>query len=142
MKRFTLPIFLALILIACAPSSANDKDPSANLTRSDAQGSVTIDITPLNLSSPDDQLEFNVVMNTHSADLSMDLATRAILSTNTGVTIQAATWEAPRGGHHLEGKLSFPTRKDGKSILEGVAKLTLTLTNVDSATRVYEWELK
>jgi len=157
MKRFALPalLTLSLVLAACsataaplpsdpqpAPVSTVSASPSANLTRSDGQGSVTMDVTPLNLSNPSDKLEFNVVLNTHSGDLSMDLATLATLTTDTGVSVQAASWDAPRGGHHVEGKLIFPALKDGKSILNGAGKLTLTIRNLDAPSRVFEWQLR
>jgi hypothetical protein len=72
----------------------------------------------------------------------MDLATLATLTADTGVMIQATLWEAPLGGHHVEGKLIFPATKDGKSILEDASKLTLTIANLDAASRIFEWELK
>ena len=113
MKRFALPLLLTLtsILAACAPSQATpfptDSQPAAvsteppqadagGLTRSDEQGAVTVEVTPLNLDNPSDQLEFDVLLDTHSVDLSMDLATLATLTTNTGVTIPATLWDAPR----------------------------------------------
>lgn len=82
------------------------------------------------------------MLTTHSIDLSMDLATQSTLTTDTGVTVQATLWDAPLGGHHVEGKLIFPATKDGKSILEGATRLTLTILNVDAPTRIFEWELK
>jgi hypothetical protein len=117
-------------------------NPPADLKRSDGQGMVTVEVTPLNLSNPSNQLEFDVSMNTHSVDLSMDLAKLATLSTDTGVTVQATAWDAQAGGHHVSGKLIFPATKDGKSILEGATKLTMTILNVDAPTRVFEWPLK
>ena len=170
MKRFTLLFLLMFILAACAPSqpatispsavppptsqpatvsatesvssSGNETDSSAGLTRSDEQGAVVIEITPLNLSTATDTLEFDVAMNTHSVDLSMDLATLATLTTDTGITVQATKWDAVPGGHHVEGKLIFPVAKDGQSVLEGASKLTITITNLDAAARVFEWELR
>ncbi len=160
MKRFILPLLLTLtlILVACAPSQAStdqtESQPAASvstessqadtggLTRSDQQGAVTVNITPLNLENPSDQLEFDIALETHSVDLSMDLATLATLTTDTGISVQATKWDAPRGGHHVSGKLIFPATKDDKSILEGASKLTLTITNVDAASRTFEWELK
>ena len=158
MKRFTLPLLLTLtfVLAACAPSpastdqtgplsAANSTEPvssSSDLTRTDQQGSVTVEVTPLNLTNPSNQLEFDIALETHSVDLSMDLATLATLTTDTGIPVQATTWDAPRGGHHVEGKLVFPAMKDGKSILEGADKLTLTITNVDAPARVFEWQLQ
>ena len=155
MKRFLLPfLFTApLILAACGsvapisnqvgPSSVPaESTPLADLTRSDEQGAVTVNVTPLNLQNPSDQLEFDVALETHSIDLSMDLATLTTLTTDKGITIQATLWDAPRGGHHVVGKLIFPATKEGTPLLEGANKLTLTISNVDAPSRIFEWELK
>jgi hypothetical protein len=115
---------------------------NTELTRSDSQGAIIVDVTPLNMGSPADTLDLNVVLTTHSIDLSMDLAALSTVTTDTGVNVAATLWDAPRGGHHVEGKLIFPATKDGKSILEGATKLTLTIINVDAPTRIFEWELK
>ena len=163
MKRHTLPLLLAfaLILVACAPSqsdgdppsgtsqanpqsassSSGDASTSTELTRSDEQGEVTVNVTPLNLDNPSDQLEFDVALETHSVELSMDLAPLATLTTDTGIEVQATTWDAPRGGHHVQGKLIFPATKDGKMILDEASKLTLTITDVDAPSRVFEWPI-
>jgi hypothetical protein len=108
----------------------------------DDQGAIIFEITPLNLDQSVDTIEFNVVLTTHSIDLSLDLAATATLSTDPGVSVNSTLWDAPRGGHHVEGKLIFPATKDGQSILDGATKLTLTITNVDAPTRIFEWELK
>ena len=146
MKRFLLPLLLtaALILAACSTASASKEsaNPSLELTRSDEQGAVTVNVTPLNLENPSDRLEFNVALDTHSVDLSMDLATLAKLTTDRGITVQATLWDAPRGGHHVKGKLIFPATKDGSSLLEGANKITLTISNVDTSSRIFEWKLK
>ena len=155
MKRYLLPLLLttALVLAACsAPASASDQasaEPapvseevaSANnsLTRSDVQGAVTVNVTPLNLDNPSDELEFDIALETHSVDLSMDLATLATLTTDTGITVQATQWDAPRGGHHVEGPLIFPATKDGKAILDNASELTLMITDVDALSRVFQW---
>jgi hypothetical protein len=108
--------------------------------QTDEQGAVAIEIVPVKLNAPGRTLVFNVRMNTHSVDLSMDLAELATLSTDTGKTVQAIGWDAPSGGHHVSGKLSFPTDVDGSPLLAGASKLTLTLTNVDAPERVFVWE--
>jgi hypothetical protein len=154
MKRFILVLILAvsLLLAACVPAR---KDPSpstatvtatastgtTDLSRTDSQGSVTVKITPLNLDKPGDTLEFDVAMDTHSVDLSMDLATLATLTTDTDITVQASLWDAPKGGHHATGTLSFPSTQDGKPILDGAKRLTITLINVDVPTRVFVWDI-
>lgn len=156
MKRllFTLILISTLVLAACsgsasaqtapspAPASATSANADGSLTRSNAQGAVTVTVTPLNLDESADTLEFDIVMDTHSVDLSMDLATLSTLTTDTGVTVQAISWDAPRGGHHVSGKLIFPSMQDGKFILEGARKLTLTILNLDAPSRIFEWELE
>ena len=163
MKRFIFPILLVLSLIvsACAPSAASAANPAsqpapvsnngpiptsgavnADLARTDEQGAVVFAVIPLNLETAADTIEFDVSMNTHSVDLSMDLATLSTLSTDTGLTVEAARWDATPGGHHVDGRLIFPLTTDGKSVLEGASKLTLTIVNVDAASRVFEWDLK
>jgi hypothetical protein len=80
----------------------------------DEQGAVVVEVTPLNLNTPAEKLEFEISMNTHSVDLSMDLAQLASLETDAGISVDALEWNAPRGGHHVNGKLLFPSTVDGK----------------------------
>ena len=128
------------------PSIFEQLFPSSNagneLTRMDEQGMVVVELTPLNFGMPGDTLEFDVSLNTHSVDLSMDLAQLSTLTTNTGVVIQALSWDAPLGGHHVSGKLTFPAMKDGISIMDGVTNITLQIRNVDADLRTFEWQLK
>ena len=123
------------------PPPSNDLDTPIDMTRSDQQGAVVVSITPLNLADSSEQLEFDVVLETHSVDLSMDLAVLSSLTTDTGVIMQATLWDAPRGGHHVSGKLIFPALSDGLPILEGASRLTLTILDVDADARVFEWQL-
>jgi hypothetical protein len=158
MKRLIIPILLILTLAITACSAASPPLPSQPqadpvstesispefdpATRMDDQGAIIFEVTPLNLDQTDESLEFNIVLTTHSIDLSMDLATTATLSTDTGVSVNSTLWDAPRGGHHVEGKLIFPATLNTKSILDGATKLTLTIINVDAPTRIFEWELR
>lgn len=112
-----------------------------DMVREDSQGAVTVTVTPLNLDDPGDTLNFDVVMNTHSVDLSMDLATLTTLETDTGISVLPVIWDAPRGGHHVGGTLSFPASGSGKPLLDGAATLTLTIRDVDVSERVFVWEL-
>jgi hypothetical protein len=158
MKRLIIPILLILTLTITACSAASPLLPSqpqadpvsteslspelASATRMDDQGAIIFEVTPLNLDQTGESLEFNIVLTTHSIDLSMDLATTATLTTDTGVSVTSTLWDAPRGGHHVEGKLIFPATLNGTSILDSATKLTLTITDVDVPTRIFEWELK
>jgi hypothetical protein len=158
MKKLIIPILLLLTLAITACSAVSPSLPSqsqadpgstestspelASATRMDTQGAIIFEVTPLNLDQTSESLEFNIVLTTHSIDLSMDLASTATLITDTGISVNSTLWDAPRGGHHVQGKLIFPATQDGKSILEGATKLTLTISNVDAPTRTFDWELK
>lgn len=110
--------------------------------QADEQGAVTVSVTQLNLNGPTETLDFNVVMDTHSVDLSMDLAEQAELTTDTGLVVTANGWDGARGGHHVSGTLSFPAVIDGETVLNNVTRLTLTLRDVDAAERVFTWQLQ
>jgi hypothetical protein len=107
----------------------------------DVQGQVEVAVTPLNLGSHNETLDFDVVMDTHSVDLSMDLAALTALSTDTGLTVTATAWSAPGGGHHVSGALQCPAGVDGAHILDDVSRLTLTIRDVDAPERTFTWNL-
>jgi len=111
-------------------------------TQVDEQGAVVVEATPLNLNLQDSTMVFEIVLNTHSVDLSMDLAQLAILTTDAGLTVKATKWDAPRGGHHVTGKLLFPFTIDGKSILDGTNSITLQIRDVDSSLREFVWRMQ
>jgi len=152
------PLFLllafVLILSACVPkvpvpatgvlapaSGSAAEDASTSLVRTDQQGAVVVEVTPLNLDTPGQTLDFQVALNTHSVNLNMDFARLASLSTDNGNSVQAIAWEGPQGGHHLTGTMQFPATENGKSLLDGAARVTLTLKGVDAPERVFSWDL-
>jgi predicted small lipoprotein YifL len=122
-------------------AQVNDTDSTwADQTaRQDAQGAVTVVITPLNLNDPGDTIDFDVSLNTHSVDLNMDLAALATLSTDTGLSVSGVLWTGERGGHHVQGTLSFPASTNNLSLLDGASELTLTIRDLDAAERVFSW---
>lgn len=109
--------------------------------RSDEQGSVEVVVAPVNLNVPTTSLNFEVSLNTHSVDLSMDLAPLATLDADNGISVRAVRWDAPRGGHHVAGVLSFPAEADGAVLLENTSRLTLTIRDVDAPERVFIWNV-
>ena len=111
------------------------------ITREDGQGAVTVKVTPLNLNNASATLDFAVVLDTHSVDLSMDLTQLAVLRADTGVMVNASVW--PVGsGHHYEATLSFPAKTaEGTSVLDGATTLTLIIKDVDAPERTFEWAL-
>lgn len=138
MPRKILPTQIATLE---ASKTVEPKIAQPYPTQSDAQGAITVDITPENLDQPGDQVIVDVSMDTHSVNLSMDLAKLASLSTDTGKKVRAILWDAPRGGHHVQGKLSFPTIVDGKNIFDQANSMTITIIDVDAKSRVFTWQL-
>ena len=131
-----------------APEEVNESKPVAD-TRAeesafapilDEQGAVTVEVGPLNLENPSETLDFEIVLNTHSVDLSMDLAALATLTTDNGKVIQATNWDAPLGGHHVSGTLSFPAQVDGNAVLDGATTITVSIADVDAPERIFTWE--
>lgn len=116
--------------------------PPEDLARSDSQGAVEVTVIPSAWrSDASGTIEFQVSMNTHSVDLSMDLADSATLQTDTGVTLQALDWSGG-SGHHVTGVLRFPSATpEGQPLLEEATQLTLTLRGVDAPSRVFRWDI-
>jgi hypothetical protein len=160
MKPFQMLISIlifSLTLAACTgkseptPMADQENDPSQGrpgtvswkegTTLVDDQGAVTVEITPLNPNNPGGEtLDFQVTLDTHSVDLSMKLAELATLTTDTGKIVQAIKWDAPLGGHHVEGILSFPAIVNATQFLEEASTITLTLVNLDAPERIFIWE--
>jgi hypothetical protein len=71
-------------------------------------GAIDIVIEPLRIDETG--AVFHVAMNTHSENLSADLANTALLRVG-GVEWAGAIWSgSPPGGHHREGELTFEAR--------------------------------
>lgn len=154
-----MALILSLYLAACGPELADDPTPVLVKsedrheavarpqsvpyeTLADEQGAVSVAVTPINLAVGMASLDFQIAMNTHSVDLSMDIAPLSTLATDAGRSAKATTWSAAPGGHHVSGVLSFPSTSDGMEFLSGASKLILTIRNVDAPERVFTWELK
>jgi hypothetical protein len=153
MRRIPILVWLLLagLLAACSgqPAALTATPAAASgaatgdtaLTRADSQGSVEFAVTPLNLSAPGETLDFDMSMNTHSVELSWDLAGQSTLTTDTGREVQGQSW--PGGsGHHVEGVLSFPAQTvEGQPLLEGASRLTLVIRGTDVPERTFSWDL-
>ena len=112
------------------------------LLRVDEQGAIVVEVTPKNLDAVVDNVEFEVALNTHSIDLSMDLAVLSTLTTDNGLSVAAEVWEAPRGGHHTAGTLVFRLTAEEVAVLETASRLTLTMIDLDVPIREFVWELR
>lgn len=137
-----------LFSAACSSSkqspsaTAPDAAASTSLRRSSDAGSVTVDVTWKGRAAGP---VFTVAMNTHAVDLDgYDLRTLAVLRTDQGTEAQPASWDAPKGGHHREGTLTFlATTADGKPLLGPETRsFTLTIRGIAGVPeRTFRWTL-
>lgn len=115
---------------------------SSPSTQTTEGGQVTIAVTWL---GPSDGPVFGVVMDTHAVDLdAYDLFQLAVLRTDQGQEVQPIGWDAPSGGHHREGTLTFPPDTPDGSLLIGPSTRGLELVIRDVAgvpERVFRWVL-
>jgi hypothetical protein len=88
---------------------------------------------------------FGVAMDTHSVDLDgYDLRQLAVLRTDGGEEVRPSGWNAPKGGHHREGTLSFPEKTPNGSPVIGPDTREIELIIHDVAgvpERRFEWKL-
>lgn len=140
--RLALAGLLGLALAGCAASGGSLQPPSAPergavataaprnspktgdstaaafspATKVDEGGQVTVAVT---WRRPGADLEFVVAMDTHSVDLDQyDLGQLASLRVDGGPEVRPLGWDAPRGGHHRSGTLTFPsTLADGSPLI-------------------------
>lgn len=106
-------------------------------TLSNSGGSVTVDAQLLDFQI-NQQLVFDVAMNTHSVELADDMAKVSILRDDVGKEYKPTAWEgAGPGGHHREGKLKFAAMTTKPKYVELVIK---GLAQVPE--RAFRWELR
>lgn len=110
---------LTLVLAACgttATTPGNAAAPVANVSQTNEGGGVTITLTQL-AQAP--TITFAVSMDTHTVELDgYDMGQLATLRVDHGPAIPASGWDAPAGGHHREGTLTFPaTTPDGRPVI-------------------------
>jgi hypothetical protein len=144
-----LVIVLGLVLPGCGGSEPDDSaenttdtDQPSAATQTSEGGGVTVAVT---WQGPSGGPAFEVAMDTHSVDLDIyDLRQLAVLRNDQGQEVQPNGWDAPEGGHHREGTLSFPTETaDGGQVIGPDAhKIELVIRDVaDVPERRFEWTL-
>lgn len=126
------------LLMVTAPCVAWAQTPlAASTERSSSERGVTVKVSAKSVGQPGNPWEFAVVLDTHSADLSDDLAQSATLTTDDGRTFKPTGWlGAPPGGHHREGVLVF----DVPTPRPGVIELRIDRPG-ESAPRTFRWQL-
>jgi hypothetical protein len=123
-----------------AASAGGMATPSSRATQTSEGGQVTIDVTCRGVQA---EPSFAVAMNTHSVDLDgVDLQHLASLRVDNGPALQPNGWDAPKGGHHRSGTLTFPTAgADGAPMIGPVAQsVELVIRNVAGVPeRTFTW---
>jgi hypothetical protein len=105
-------------------------------TKVDIQGTVTIQITPIELSSKALEWKFDVGLNTHVLELDQDMTKVSILVDEKGREYKPERWEgAVSGGHHREGVLVF------KPITPTPKSVELKIVNIDAPVRSFVWDI-
>jgi hypothetical protein len=112
------------------------------MTRTSEGGQVTIKVTWQGRNAGP---VFKVEMDTHSIDLdSYDLRQLAVLRTDQGQEMQPNGWNAPAGGHHRTGTLTFPaTTASGTPVIgPNTHTIEVMIRNVSSIPeRSFQWTL-
>lgn len=98
---------------------------------------VTVRVKPINLAPAAKTWAFGVVLDTHTQDLSDDLARQATLSA-AGAQHAPTAWEGdPPGGHHRKGVLRFAPITPTPDAVE----LRIQRPG-ENAARSFRWTLK
>lgn len=130
---------LALALFLAQPQPALPA-PTGELSQVSEGGEVTVKATWLaDQASP----TFAVALDTHSVALDgYDLRTLAVLRAD-GREVAPSSWEAPAGGHHRSGTLTFPaTAADGSPLITAQTRqIELVLRGIgDVPERILTWQ--
>jgi hypothetical protein len=147
-----LTFALSLILAGCGNTNSagdgggttagSDGAGASTATRKSEGGGVTIEVTWKGRNAGP---VFDVTMDTHSVDLDgYDLEELAVLRNDRGKEVRPSGWDAPKGGHHREGMLTFPEKTpDGSSIFGSETReIELIIRDVAGVPeRKFEWRL-
>jgi hypothetical protein len=127
-------LFVALAVALAVSATAIAADLTSR--KNTGQG-VTVTVTPMELDTAK-PISFKLVLDTHSQDLTDDVAKSSVVVDSTGRRYEPIAWEgAAPGGHHREGLLRF------SSVEAGTAAIELHLQRVgESAPRVFRWSLQ
>ena len=100
------------------------------------EGPVTVTVSPRK-STNADTLEFEIILETHSVELSEDLIKSAVLTAN-NKNYEPIAWDGdPPGGHHRSGILKF------KSIFPQQKSMTIKIYRVGGIEeRNFTWQFK
>lgn len=123
---------LALSFVAVGSLQAADLK-----TQTDREGSVTVKVTPGDLTSTEASWDFEVTLSSHTTELDQDMQNAAVLLAGSGDAQPPLAWEGdPPGGHHRKGVLRF------QPPVEAPESVELHLSGIGGVSRrVFRWRL-
>jgi hypothetical protein len=135
-KRFKLvhPLALSVLLSFLALGALQ----AAGLkTQTNREGSVTVKVTPGNLSSTATSWDFEVTISSHTTELDQDMQSVAVLVADASDAQPPLAWNGdPPGGHHRKGILRFQPPQESPSSVE------LHIRGIGGVSRrVFLWRL-
>jgi len=99
---------------------------------------VTVRVKPVGVSASARAWAFEIILDTHSQDLSDDLVSIATLNSGDGAPHKPTAWEGdPPGGHHRKGLLRFAPLTPAPETVE-----LRILRPGESAPRSFRWSLQ
>lgn len=133
MLKILLSSLAATIIFSCTPAAAAAEYASQT---SDERG-IKITVAPKGIPNEARTWDFEVILESHTRDLSDDLTKSALLIAD-GKQYLPAGWEgAPPGGHHRKGLLRFKAIVPQPRSMELQVRLT-----GDTLPRSFKWLLK
>jgi hypothetical protein len=132
------PSSLIHALLVCGAVLYGSGAAAAELAQQSSQaGGLTVSVKPTDVSAKAATWRFQVGMNTHSVELSDDLARTSSLVDAGGKEQPAVGWKGdPPGGHHRNGELRFKALSPRPDALE----LRIARPG-EKAPRVFRWKL-
>ncbi len=133
--RFYAILLGALVFVSSANLSASQSAPLQ--ARSSDVGGVRVVVQPRTNAPVDGKWEFNVIMDTHTKPLTVDLAHASVLVDDTGQRVSPAVWQGdPPGGHHRRGVLQFLFKGAKPKSIE------VQINGIEgSEMRAFKWQL-
>lgn len=142
-RRLTVALVLGLLAASCTAAAGAPAVPSQSSTKGGAglgeqrseAGAVVVVASWLDGGAP----AVRVAMDTHSVDLDgFDLKELARVRIDNGAWLAPSAWDAPRGGHHRAGTLTF-AGLDPKA-LASARVVELEVRDVAVPSRMLRWE--
>jgi len=130
-----LTVLLAASVLAVTPVAAS---AATLVQQTSSDRGVTVRATPRDLSPKAKIWEFEIVLETHSQDLSDDLKAVSWIIGEGGGRMAPTAWEGdPPGGHHRKGVLRFTSMAPLPEIVE-----LRIMRPGEGSPRSFRWQTK